>query len=158
MLSINPGTERKIQCCGAEIILFSFQQHFFLYVGSIHISLLLQIKLKQINPFGRRKAKSSRILLLFSHGMLSSKTFKFLQYLYPFQRYAKFSFSDFLTVHNFLKTMFIAIFMLNSYLLEIFLDIFYRLKMKAIKFFLTVRDPNTRLFRMKYDFNMFKIL
>ena len=56
----------------------------------------------------RQQTKSSPIFAkllqpVFSD-MLSSELFEFLRYLYLFQRYAKFSFSGFLTVCAYLKT------------------------------------------------------
>ena len=45
----------------------------------------------------------AKLLQLVAHGTLSSELFEFVRYLYPFQRYAKFSFYGFLTVHTYLK-------------------------------------------------------
>ena len=58
--------------------------------------------------FRRRRTKSSpiftKLLQLAPPVTLSSELFEFLRYLYPFQRYAKFSF--FLTVRAYLKIYF----------------------------------------------------
>ena len=47
-----------------------------------------------------------KTLQLVPHGKLSSELFEFLRYLYPFKRYAKFLFSGFLTVCDYLKIYF----------------------------------------------------
>ena len=58
----------------------------------------------------RRQTKSSpifaKILQLFLCGTLNSELFEFLRYLYPFQRYAKFSFSGFFNSAGFFKIIF----------------------------------------------------
>ena len=62
------------------------------------------IKIWHFLTLWRRQTKSSpifaKLLQLVPRGTLSSELFEFLRYLYPFQRYAKFSFFGFfLTVH-----------------------------------------------------------
>ena len=54
---------------------------------------------------GKRKVRrfSRKLLQLVPCGTLSSELFEFLRYLYPYQRYAKFLFFGFLTVHAYLK-------------------------------------------------------
>ena len=57
-----------------------------------------------------RKMKSSpifaKILQLIPRGTLSSELFEFLRYLYPFQRYAKFSFSGFFNSARLFENLF----------------------------------------------------
>ena len=72
----------------------------------------------------RRQTKSSpifaKILQLVFSGTLSSELFEFLRYLYPSQRYAKFSFSGFFNSARLFgnifsrKLVFKVLFMLNS--------------------------------------------
>ena len=66
----------------------------------------LQPKMCALTPANEKCADFCETLQLITHGTVSSKPLKFLRYLYPFQRYAKFSIFVFLTVHAYLKTYF----------------------------------------------------
>ena len=79
-----------------------------------HFYITTQIGLSSLTPI------SANIAQLISRGMLSSKLFKYLRYLYPFKRYAKVLF------------MFKVLFVLNSDPLE-FLGCFLLFTVKDIK-------------------------
>ena len=116
------------------------------------------------------KKKCSPIFVKFSglipRGALSSEPLEFLRYLYPFQRYLKFSFFDFSNSACLFEKIFLRKLQCLKYFLcwiqnrWNFYDISYRLKdiNENIYIFLTVRDHSARLFWLKFDFYMYKIL
>ena len=103
---------------------------------------------------------------LIPRGALSSEPLEFSRYLYPFQRYSKFSFFDFSNSSCLFEKILLRKLQCLTYLLcwiQIrwnFLDISYRFKdiNENIFIFLTVRDHSVRLFWLKFDFYMFKML
>ena len=102
---------------------------------------------------------------LIPRGSLSSEPLEFSRYLYPFQRYSKFSFFDFSNSSCLFEKILLRKLQCLTYLLcwiQIrwnFLDISYRFKdiNENIFIFLTVRDHSVRLFWLKFDFYMFKM-